>query len=416
MTTLAQQLGNALEAGQGILRLTPTWVPRAFLMPGKRLRLAERDLYRLGAERGGIDERWFASTTRADNGPGTPVDEGLSYALDPDGERFLFIEAVAEAGAALIGDTIMNAWGRWPLYCKFFDNMGPIPHHLHQLNRDLEVLGREHKPEAYYFPPQYNAVGNSFPYTFFGLESGTEKANIYRCLERWNEGDNGILDLSKAYCLKPGSGWLVEPGLLHAPGSLCTYEVQWGSDVFAIYQSLVEGRVVPWELLVKDVPEDKHHDLDHIVDLIDWEPNVDPEFKDHHYLEPIPVGGGVADGYQDHWVIYGTVHGEDLFAAKELTVAPGAEVTVRDSGAAGAILVQGRGRLGGLEAETPSHIRYGEDTRDEFFVSEARAREGYTVRNLGFDPLVLLRYFGPGVNGDMPAVGSHKELEVSDAA
>ena len=30
--------------------------------------------------------------------------------------------------------------------------------------------------------------------------------------------------------------------------------------------------------------------------------------------------------------------------------------------------------------------------------------------------LVLLPYFGPGVNGDMPTVGAHKELEVSDAA
>ena len=48
-------------------------------MPGGRLKLDPRDLYALGAHRGGIDERWFASTTNADNGPGTPPDEGLSY-------------------------------------------------------------------------------------------------------------------------------------------------------------------------------------------------------------------------------------------------------------------------------------------------------------------------------------------------
>ena len=32
-------------------------------MPGRRLKLARQDLYALGAHRGGIDERWFASTT-----------------------------------------------------------------------------------------------------------------------------------------------------------------------------------------------------------------------------------------------------------------------------------------------------------------------------------------------------------------
>jgi hypothetical protein len=47
--------------------------------PGRRLRLHPDDLYAYGAHRGGINERWFSSTTNADNGPGTPWDEGLSY-------------------------------------------------------------------------------------------------------------------------------------------------------------------------------------------------------------------------------------------------------------------------------------------------------------------------------------------------
>jgi hypothetical protein len=411
MTNISQKISDALEAGQGILHLAPNWVPRSFLMPGKRIRLAGEDLYVLGADRGGIDERWFASTTKADNGPGTPEDEGLSYVVGPSGDTFLLVHAVEVAGSELIGQEMMRDWGRWPLYCKFFDNMGPIPHHLHQLSEHVQPIGREHKPEAYYFPPQYNPVGNNFPYTFFGLEPGTTKTDLYRCLERWNEGDNGILDLSKAYRLKPGTGWLVPPGILHAPGSLCTYEVQWGSDVFAMYQSLVEGRVVPWDLLVKDVPEDKRFDLDYIVSMIDWEPNLTTTFKDDHYLEPVPVGDTDSEGYQDRWVIYGEVHGQDLFAAKELSLQPGVEVTIRDQGASGAILVQGRGKLGSFEAATPSYIRYGEITTDEYFISDARAKEGYTVKNTGQEPLVILRYFGPGVNAEMPEIGSYKRQD-----
>jgi hypothetical protein len=401
------QVTNALEAGKGILRMAPCWVPRSFLMPGKRMRLAEEDLYAFGASRGGIDERWFSSTTRADNGPGTLDDEGLSYVVGADGEKFLLLHAVAEAGKHLIGAKMMSEWGRWPLYCKFFDNMGPIPHHLHQLNKHVKPLSREHKPEAYYFPKQYNPVGNNFPYTFMGLEPGTTKAQIYECLERWEKGDNNILQHAKAYKLQPGTGWLIPPGILHAPGSLCTYEVQWGSDVFAMYQNFVEGRYVGWDLLTKDVPKNKKYDLDYIVELIDWESNVTTHFKDENYLEPIVVSQG--DGWADKYVIYGRVHGEDLFSAKELTVQPGASVNIKDNGACGLLLVQGRGKVGVHDAATPVLIRFGDLTTDEYFVTDETSRNGYTVRNTGHEPLVVLRYFGPGVNGDMPSVGDHKK-------
>src|SRR5205823_7363913 len=57
----AAAVRQALEAGEGLLRLAPTWVPRSFLMPGRRIKLAPQDVYALGAHRGGIDERWFSS-------------------------------------------------------------------------------------------------------------------------------------------------------------------------------------------------------------------------------------------------------------------------------------------------------------------------------------------------------------------
>src|SRR5436305_10903358 len=95
----AALLRQALEASEGILRLTPTWVPRSFLMPGRRLKLAPQDVYALGAHRGGIDERWFASTTPAAN-EGAPPDEGLSYVVH-EGRRFTLRDAVALEGRRL---------------------------------------------------------------------------------------------------------------------------------------------------------------------------------------------------------------------------------------------------------------------------------------------------------------------------
>src|SRR5436309_7263618 len=69
-----------ISATGGLLRLAPCWVPRSFLQPGKRLKLHPDDLYAYGLNRGGIDERWFASTTPAANENRTP-DEGLSYVV-----------------------------------------------------------------------------------------------------------------------------------------------------------------------------------------------------------------------------------------------------------------------------------------------------------------------------------------------
>jgi hypothetical protein len=409
-TQLRALVDAALEDTGGLLRLSPCWVPRSFLQPGKRLKLHPDDLYAFGLNRGGIDERWFASTTPAANDNRTP-DEGLSYVV-VKGTRFTLAEAVAECGADLIGPAIWKKYSKWPVYSKFFDNMGPIPHHMHQSAPQAALVGQEGKPESYYFPPQHNNVGNNFPYTFMGLEPGTTKAQVRRCLENWNRGDNGILDLSRAYRLKPGTGWLIPPAVLHAPGSLCTYEPQWGSDVFGMYQSLVEGREVPWALLVKDMPKDKHQDLDFIVEQLDWEGNLDPNFKNNHYLEPVPVADTMREGFQDRWIVYGRIKGEQLFSAKELTVDPGAKCTIKDGGAYGLITVQGKGRMNKLTLDCPKLIRFHDLTEDEVFCTEEAAKAGVTFENTStVEPLVVLRYFGPEVHPDAPAMGAYRTAE-----
>ena len=397
----------ALTETGGLLRLAPCWVPRSFLQPGKRLKLHPDDLYAFGLNRGGIDERWFASTTPAANENRTP-DEGLSYVVVGK-QSFTLQQAVAGCGATIIGQNIWSKYKKWPVYSKFFDNMGPIPHHMHQNAEQAKLVGQEGKPESYYFPAQHNNVGNNFPYTFMGLEPGTTRAQVRRCLENWNQGDNGILDLSRAYRLKPGTGWLIPPCILHAPGSLCTYEPQWGSDVFGMYQSLVEGREVPWALLVKDIPKSKHKDLDWIVDQLDWNGNVDPNFKDNHYLEPLPAADTRKEGFVDRWIVYGTINGAQLFSAKELTVDPGVKCTIKDNGAYGLICIQGIGKINRQPLNSPKLIRFTDLTEDEFFCTEDGARAGVTFENTSrTEPLVVLRYFGPEVNPDAPAVGAHK--------
>lgn len=396
----------ALEATGGLLRLAPNWVPRSFLQPGLRLKLHPDDTYAFGLNRGGIDERWFGSTTEAAN-DGRVHDEGLSYCVH-EGSRFLLRDAISELGAGIIGSGIWDKYNKWPVYSKFFDNMGPIPHHMHQSAEQAKLVGQEGKPESYYFPPQHNNVGNNFPYTFMGFEPGTTREQVRQCIADWNKGDNGILNLSKAYKLKPGTGWLIPPCVLHAPGSLCTYEPQWGSDVFGMYQNLVEGREVPWALLVKDMPADKHQDIDFIVDQLDWDKNVDPNFKENNYLEPIVDTSD--DAHVDKWIVYGKVDNEQLFTAKELTVKPNSKTTITDSGASSITVVQGSGSLNGMTLDCPKLIRFHDLTQDEVFITEGAAKAGLTFENTSTtEDLVILRYFGPEVNPGAPAVGDYKK-------
>jgi hypothetical protein len=394
---------KALEKGQGILRLAPTWVPRSFCVPGRRIKLHPDDYYVLGGVRGGIDERWLSSTTPAKNGPLTGENEGLSAIVFNDGTKetqFLLKDAINELKEELIGERLWNQYKSWPMYSKFFDNMGPLPHHIHHNDEHAAPIGQLGKPEAYYFPPQLNNHGGDFPYTFFGIAPGTTKEQIRECLVNFTKGDNKITSYSQAFRLDPGTGWDVPPGMLHAPGSMCTYEPQKASDVFAMYQSLVNEAIIPEELLWNGTPADRIGDYDQLMEVIDWELNTNPNILETRFMRPKPVkdlNEMQAEGYIENWVCYLS----DAFSAKELTIFPGQSVTIKDSAAYGLIMMQGHGKMGVWDIETPALIRYGQLTNDEFFVSEKAAMEGVRITNKSTtDPIVMLKHFGPG-NPDM---------------
>jgi hypothetical protein len=167
-----------------------------------------------------------------------------------------------------------------------------------------------------------------------------------------------------------------------------------------MFQSEVDGRIVDRALLTKDVPKEKHDDLDFLVSMLHWDANVNPEFAKSNRVFPKPIqsaGQAKELGYSEQWVCYGT----PWYSAKELTVFPKRSVTVKDSAAYGLILTQGHGTIGIHTVSTPSMIRFGEMTEDELFVTADAASAGVKIQNLSdTDPLVLLKHFGPG-NPDM---------------
>jgi len=386
------------EEGGEILRLVPTWVPRVFCIPGRRIKLHPDDYYALGASRGGIDERWFSSTTKADNGPLTSKNEGLSFFIQKDGlerDKLLLKDAVEVLQEELIGKRLWDEYGIWSIYSKFFDNQNALPHHIHHRDEHAKLVGQRGKPEAYYFPPQVNNHVGNFPYTFFGLIPGVTKEQVKASLAAFTEGDNKLTSLSRAYKLEPSTAWNVPPGVLHAPGSLCTYEPQFASDVFAMYESLTHGQLIPEELLWKNSPEEKKGNIEYLMEVIDWDLNTDPDFYNNHFMLPKPVKDierMKSEGYIEKWICYKS----DLFSAKELTILPGQEAFIKDNAAYGMILTQGHGMMENWKIETPTLIRYGQFTNDEFFVSENAAKRGIEFRNLSeLEPIVMLKHFGP---------------------
>lgn len=379
-----------LTEGNGVLRLAPTWVPRAFCRPAKRIKLHPDDYYVLGQERGGIDERWFSSTTPADNGPNTPPDEGLSYVVSADGKkRILLRDVVSELKGEIIGEGLWNKYGKWPMFSKFFDNLGPLPHHIHHRQEHAERVGEAGKPEMYFFPSQCNNYEGEFGYTFFGLRPETTKEQVKESLMNFTKGDNKLLDLSQAYKITLDTGWDVPPGVLHAPASLCTYEPQFASDVYAMYQSvLYGGHCVSEELLWKNCPPEEKGNYDYLVDVIDWEKNVDPEFSKNRFMKPITIVKN--SDFIEEWICYKC----ETVCAKRLTVMPGKSAIIKDAAAYGLILIQGKGKFGNWDIETPTLIHYGELTSDEFFVTEKAAKNGVEITNTSTsEPIVMLKHF-----------------------
>jgi hypothetical protein len=388
---------RALNAGRGVVRLAPAWVPRAFCTPGRRIRLHPNDYYPFEKERGGIDERWLASATRADNGPLTGSHEGISLVIDPDGALLPLDEFFDHHKSDVIGERIWQEHGRWPMYSKFFDNQEALPFHVHHRDEHAALVGKVGKPEAYYYSPHMNNHLGHQPISFLGLRPDVTTEQFQEKVDCFARGgDNHITDLSYGYRTRIGTGWDVPAGVLHAPASLCTYEPQAASDVFCMCESWSNNREVPRELMWKDVPTNRVGDIDFILELLDWDSNVDASFLRNRAMDPYPTEQSMADGhraYIEQWIVYRS----HSFSAKELTVKPGKSVTITDTDAYGAIVVQGSGTIGAHQATAATLIRYGQLTEDEFFVSEAAASEGVTITNAsGTDDLVLLKHFGPG--------------------
>lgn len=106
-----------------------------------------------------------------------------------------------------------------------------------------------------------------------------------------------------------------------------------------------------------------------------------------YFCVPVTVRG--SEDYVEKKIIYGNPY---LYAT-ELTVFPGREIVITDETAYGCVVIQGYGRFGMHSCASPSMLRLGRFSEDEFFVSDLVAHSGIIIKNLSlYEPLVMLKH------------------------
>lgn len=384
-------LKEAVQESDGILRLDPAFVARDWINSGERM-VIEGGSYDAG-ERGTFSERWLASVTRADNLKG-PEDEGLSYLVLPDGSRLLLTDAVELAFDALAGDEYAREHSGLGRLAKIFDYSVRVPFHIHPPLEQARKTSCNPKDEAYYFPPQPDM--GAHPETFLGLHQSFAKGDvdgrILSALTEWD--DDRVLGTSKAYQQIEEEGFFVPSGVVHGPGTALTIELQEDSDALAMLQAVNSGQPVDKRLLFKDISEADRTSKGEsaVLDWIDWDLNTAPDLYERLNFRPIDILQ--TECVKDSWIFIGT----RKFSGKRLVLEPGCVYETTENGIHSVFVLEGRGTVGGLEVEG------GVPGQDELLITTARSQKGVAYANTGDEPLVVIRFFGPDINPDAPTI------------
>jgi hypothetical protein len=378
---IKETVSGLLRDSEGLLRLKPAWVSRIFLPPGGRINLP--DDARDAGGRGYITERWLGSTTEAVNPVKTPG-EGLSFIDAPGEVEITLRQAVESAPELIMGADYARRHAGLGRLARISDNDGRSPFRMYQ---DREA--------SHYFPP--DVPSGPHPETFFGLHPFIVKEKrkdiVARFLDDWEDSD-GLLALSRAYMNVPDDGFHLPRGVLHAPGSAVTIELQEDSDSCAVFQGRFRNKTLDRSVLTRDIPPSELEEagMMAIVNRLDWEANGDPYFYENRHTPPVTLDGGKTSSSEESWIFYNTAK----YSGTKLIIHPGCSRNCVDRGAYNILAWSGEGSFGGLA------VRGGSPAEDEIMVTCGRALSGVMVTNTGLEDLIIFKFFGPDINDDAP--------------
>ena len=197
---IATVLDNCLNKNGGVLQLLHRYAGRTFCTPGKRLRLDARSYYPDYMGGTGLDELWMCCTVPIVTGvidtrtKKAPFREGEAHVLTSDGQVISLQDLISANPKAVIGDKVTafskQLFGKvtWPIVSKKFDNLNPIPDHLHWSKWEVYDINSYDNP---------GVSASHYHTTAMGLYSFVTKEQFLACMKRFGKGEyNGIRHLA----------------------------------------------------------------------------------------------------------------------------------------------------------------------------------------------------------------------------
>jgi hypothetical protein len=407
-------LDDCLNQNDGVLQLLHRYAGRTFCTPGKRLRLDAKSYYPDYMGGTGLDEIWMCCTVPivtgvVDTRTGkAPFREGEAHVLTPSGQVISLQDLIEANPVAIMGEKVTefskSLFGKatWPIVSKKFDNLNPIPHHLHWAKWEVYDINSFDNPGV--SPSHYHT-------TAMGLYPFVTKDQFLACMKSWGKGAyNGVRHLSPHTMMHIDNGFVMPNGVLHSPTDLCTHELHVTMDEHFLAEDLtLDGRIGAADAFYacreEDYPKARHEDWEYLVDTFDFKANQDPDFVQKYSRPAIKSEEFSGDGVDAQWIVYGDILGDQKCSILRLTIAPGAKTNFRPESPTLFHTNRGRGRVGKLAVQYNQDMKLGEIYAEIGFITQAALnRGGVEIENTGSEPLVLTFDFPQHAHSKTPGV------------
>ena len=303
-------------------------------------------------------------------------------------------EKVTAFSKALYGDPT------WPIVSKKFDNLNPIPHHLHWSKWEVYDINSFDNPGV--CPSHYHT-------TAMGLYPFVSKDDFLACMKSFGQGEyNGVRHLSPHVMMHLDNGFVMPNGVLHSPTDLCTHEVHVTMDEHFLAEDLtLDGQIGAADAFYacreEDYPKDKHENWEYLVEKFDFEANQDPNFVQKNSRPAITAEEFAGDGVDAKWIVYGNFLGDQKVSILRLTLAPGAKTNFSPECPALFHTNGGSGRVGKLAVNYHQNMVLGQLYPEIGFVTQAALNNGgVEIENTGSEPLVLTFDFPQNAHSQTP--------------
>lgn len=407
-------LDECLNANGGVLQLIHRYAGRTFCTPGRRLRLHEESYYPDYMNGTGLDELWMGCTVPIVTGvidsrtQKAPFREGESHVLTPNGQVISLQDLIASNPNAVMGEKVTEfsktlfGEATWPIVSKKFDNLNPIPDHLHWTKWEVYDINSFDNP---------GVSASHYHTTAMGLYSFVTKDQFLACMKRFGQGEyNGIRHLAPHVMMQLDNGFVMPNGVLHSPTDLCTHELHVTMDEHFLAEDLtLDGRIGAADAFYacreEDYPKDRHEDWDYLVEKFDFAANQDPEFVQKNARPAIVAEEFTDNGVNAKWIVYGDFLGDQKCSILRLIVEPGAKTNFCPECPTLFHTNGGTGRVGKLEIKYHQDMILGKIYREIGFITQAAlAAGGVEIENTGSDPLVLTFDFPQQAHAKTPGV------------